>query len=653
MTTRSVEVATVESSWEKVKANQASKLMSLAPPWVLWPLVAGVGTALHALAGQGQGAAWSAIGLTLASGLLTVVTWLVSHGRGIFGRGSSTTTTAAVSLWVTVCSVAGISSPVVWWLYVVGGLTLAVSWNLRTVIRAKVGVTSAMTDPLAFLFDQAKEKASVGGARMATVEASERKIEAVMELPAGQKTVGDMQKRVEYIEGAMGLPPGTMTVTGDEDDAGRAKVKLSDPRILRQSIAWPGPSKPGASILDPLQLGVFQDADFVEYVIVGNHLQIMGKSGSGKSFGAGYNLLGEIFTRPDVAVFGADMSKGDQTLGAAAEGMHGFAKTKEQVEALIRAVYAQIRPRTDHLTTRDLTKWEPGCGLLYWVLWLEEVAKIFNAISDKHQEMLLEIIKEIRSGGGSVVMSLQRADWSQMPTLVRGQLSKMCFGVENSHDAGFGLSEAQDDAGCRPELWGTRYPGMAYIDAPSIPLDRVAMPLRTFDWGDAIPKMREHCQAFPASVKSADEFTARVVEALGGAPGPARAASAVDDQDDEDGLGGWTAQDDLDTEDPDPTLEAGIDDPITDDPDGEVWEFTRPAPKTTEAARQAIVDQLCAWFDEGRESFATADLSPIWSGAGMTRQWAQSRLKALRGLGVLGYDDDTQRHTLLRRPEAA
>ena len=35
----------------------------------------------------------------------------------------------------------------------------------------------------------------------------------------------------------------------------------------------------------------------------------------------------------------------------------------------------------------------------------------------------------------------------------------------------------------------------------------------------------------------------------------------------------------------------------------------------------------------------------------MTRQWAQGRLKKLREAGVLGYDDDAQRHLMLTRPE--
>lgn len=642
----STEVATTESSMERVKANAASKVMVLVPPWVLWPIVGGVGTALHVLFGRGQGAAWSAIGLTLGTVLLSTVAWLVSHQRGVLGRGSATVTTGSVCLWVTICSVAGPFQPVVLWLWFVGGLVLATAWNLRTVIRSKVGMSTGVSDPLGFLFDAAKANANLNGARMATVEATGNKVQATMALPAGEKTVGDVQKRTEYIEGAMGLPPGTMTISADMDRADHAKVVLSDPRVLRSPIPWPGPSRPGASVSQPLSIGRWQDGDFAEYCIVGNHLQVMGKSGSGKSLGAGWNLLGELITRHDVAILAADLSKGEQTLGALEAGMHRFEKTKEGVEQLIRDVYGQIRPRTDYLTTKGLTKWKEGCGLLYWVIWFEEVPKIFNAISDKHQEMFLEILKEIRSAGGSVVLSLQRADWTQMPTLARGQLSKMCFGVEDSKDAVFGITEAQDEAGARPELWGTRHPGMAYLDAPSIAQERIAMPLRTYLWDEDGQQLRDLCASFPAANKPADEFTQLVATSLFAS---AERAHEVPRENDDD-LEGWRPEDDVTTEDPDPTLQAGADDPIEDDPDDQEWEFTRPEPKDPEKARQALLNQIATWTDEGKTTFSTADLSPIWTGAGMTRQWAQSQLRKLRQLGVIGYEEDTQRHTLLRSP---
>lgn len=649
MASRSNQITVSEdTSWDRVKAAQASKLMTLAPPYLLWPIIGGIGTALHALFGTPPAVTWSAMGLTVGTGLLSAVTWLVSHQRGLLGRGSAAATTFAVCAWVTVASVTGFTQPVVGWFWFVGGLVTCAAWNIRTVIRSKAG-HSGVVDPLAFLFDQGKDKAGLGGARMATLETGERKVDAVMALPAGERTVADVQKKTEYIEGAMGLPPGTMTVAANMDNAALAQVTLSDPRVLRTPLLYPGPSRPGASIAEPLRPGVWQDADDVGFVLVGQHLQVMGRSGSAKSLGAGWNLLGEMFTRPDVAVLAADISKGEQTLGPCREGLHRFETEKEGVSKLIRDVYGQIKPRTDWLSSHGFTAWEPGCGLTYWVVWFEEAAKIFAKVSDKDEELFQEIVKEIRSAGGSVVISLQRADWTQMSTLVRGQLSKMCFGVENSGDAAFGISEAQDDAGCRPELWGNRYPGMAYLDAPSVEESRIAMPLRTFLWDKTGEQMREHCAQWPAASKSLDEFTAAVVNVP--ATVGVTATVAGGDQDDEETFDPESV---ITTPDPDPTVTAALDDPIEDDPDDEPFEFTKPEPKMSpDAARGLVLDQLATWIDEGRQDFTTKDLRPIWEQAGMTRAWCQGFLRKLRAEGVIGYDDAEQRNTLLQRPDTA
>jgi hypothetical protein len=80
---------------------------------------------------------------------------------------------------------------------------------------------------------------------------------------------------VYHIEGALGLPPGSMTVAANMDRADLAQVTLSDPRVMRKSIPWPGASNPGGSVADPIRPGVWQDLDDVEYVVAGHHLQIM------------------------------------------------------------------------------------------------------------------------------------------------------------------------------------------------------------------------------------------------------------------------------------------------------------------------------------------------------------------------------------------
>jgi hypothetical protein len=517
-----------DTSWDRVKAAQASKVMALAPPYLLWPIVGGIGAAFHALFGRGIGAAFSAIGLTLGTVLLTVVTWLVSHHRGPLGRGSSAATAAAVCMWVTIASVTGPTAPVVGWLWLAGGLVTCAAWNIRTVIRTKVGI-SGVTDPLALLFDHAKDKAGLGGAKMATVEAGDRKVEAKMGLPAGQKTVEDIQKRTEYVEGAMGLPPGTMTVTADLDNAALANVVISDPRVMRKPIPWPGPSRPGASIAEPIRPGVWQDLDDVEYTITGHHVQVMGMTGSGKSIGCTWNALGEIVTRLDSMVLAIDLVKGLQTLGPLSESLHRLEITEEGARALIRELKGKLVERTNYLASKGLVKWKRGCGLTYVILWIEEAWRLFEILSDDEMEQFEELMKALRSAGGSVFYSLQRGDHTQMPTIIKGQVAYWCFGLSSSHDAKWGLSEAQQNADASPEQWGSDQPGMAYLHAPGMDRARIAMPMRTFDWAEDTAAVRAHCALYPAATKPVDTITASLVRLPGGKEPTVQAAAPSPD----------------------------------------------------------------------------------------------------------------------------
>ncbi len=218
----------------------------------------------------------------------------------------------------------------------------------------------------------------------------------------------------------------------------------------------------------------------MRYVLTGHHLALNGMTGSGKSVGGGWSLLAELVTRSDVAVLAADLTKGEQSLGCMRPSLHAFVTTKDGARALLDGVHAMIRARTDYLAERGLQRWQAGCGLVYVVCWLEEAPDVIDSLTDVGRERWLSAMKAARSAGVTFVLSLQRSDWSQIPTLARGQMAKWCFGVQDSSDASFGLSEIQAERGARPELWNNRQPGMAYLDAPGIPDERLAMPMRTF-----------------------------------------------------------------------------------------------------------------------------------------------------------------------------
>ncbi|GAA3925957.1 hypothetical protein GCM10023085_04000 [Actinomadura viridis] len=500
-----------DATMERIAVSAVSKVGVLVPPWAVLGLEAAGGAVSHAMWGAPPAVTWAAAGCTLGSTLLTALTWMATHRRRMLGRVHSTATTASATTWFTVATITGVTADATAGALFFGGATLALSWNIRTVIRAQ-GDGDGTGDALGSLFDRAKEQAGLKGARVRAVEVTDHKVKGQMQLPPGEKTADDAVKVTARIESGMQLPPGSVIVARDEDRADRAHVTVSDPRAIRRPIMWPGPSRPGGSVDEPLRIGIYQDGDEVEYRFVGHHLQIMGMTGSGKSIGGAWNIVGEIITRTDAAVFSIDVSKDDQTMGPLREGLHRFETGKAGAVDLIRAMHAAIPERTKWLAAHGYQAWEPRCGLTYWYLHIEEVPKLFNELAGEDEERLAEILKEIRSAGGSVILSLQRADYTQIPTLIRSQMAKMCFGLSDPDDVKYGVSARQRKADVEPHEWEDHYPGMAYLDGKSVRATHYAMPLRTFSWGtgsaEANAAMAAHAAAYPAAAKDVDPFTA-------------------------------------------------------------------------------------------------------------------------------------------------
>nr|WP_062336231.1 hypothetical protein [Herbidospora sakaeratensis] len=736
-----------EQTGSKPGERELNKVLLYTPPWIAGVLLYGLGWFFFATLSSDdpQVVAWTTAGITACVLGLTVYTWTQSHARSLQGRLHTTLTTFAAGMWVCAATINSPVSPFTGRAIIIGGVALAISFNIRSVIRVKgVDVQAVASDPLKALFGDGAKRAGMPELEATTTARGDHKVEADVQLPPGQMTAEDLQRKIAYIESGMELPPGSVTTSIDPDNSSKAKVVISDPRVMNAAIPWPGPSRPGASVAEPFRLALWQDLDELAYVIPGHHLQMMGMTGAGKGFGGAWNYLAEFMSRKDGAVFAGDITKGEQTLGPLRPALHRFETTKAGVRAMLSELQKEVKPRTDYLASKGLAKWKPGCGLTYWLIWLEEFPDIFDCMTSDEQEKFLSMLKAIRSAGGTIVMSLQRSDYTQMPTLARGQLAKMCFGVENSGDASFGLSERQEDAGARPELWTNAKPGMAYLDAPGIDDGRIAMPMRTFAWGIdehgvfddelANASMREYAAQWPAAARDVDETTARlsrlvqpeapasavapaasavdpellalaaamVVESQFGSPqmihrkarvpfeqakalesaladigvlGPPREGAArqvlvgpdelpellarlkgddpeeeVVDEDEED-LGD-VAGEYVETDDPDPELVADADGEIPDIPEGDPpWRFES-GPKMTDAEkRAALLTLLRDWWDADRREFQTGDLAALWTTTDATRSWAQKRLRKLRDEGVLGYDEEAQRHLMLARPE--
>lgn len=629
--TRSQVELAADTSMERLVASQLSKVLVLVPPWLLVVLAVVMTAVFHWAWGSN---ALAALGIGAAGLALAVLVYLVTHQRGRLGRLHATGTAAAVALWIVVATIHGVTAPVPSYLGIVGGITLALSWNIRGVIRNRGRQGDG--DHLAAAFADASDRAGLGGSRLQVRSRSARVVEGVIALPPGEATADDVVKRAGRLESGLKFPPGTLSIAADPDRADRALVKFSDPRVMRKPIPWPGPSAPGKSVALPLCPGIWQDGEVVRYTMPGHHLQLNGTTGSGKSVGGGWSLLGELVTRADVAVICVDLTKGDQTLGPMRPALHEFVTSKDAARVLLDKIHGAVKPRTDFLAERGLQRWQENCGLSYLIIWLEECPDIISALSDSGRERWLSALKAARSAGVTFVLSLQRSDWSQLPTLARGQLARMCFGVQDSSDAAFGLSEIQAERGARPELWNNRMPGMCFLDAPSIPDERLAMPMRTWFFGGDDSVIAEHAARWPASARPLDELTASLLNLGGSGAEIGSVAADFEAADDVADLIGQIAP----VEDESDLVEPGEIE-VPDDAFGK-WQFAEPPAEKADPAeaRQALADLIEGWRANGRKQFVIGDLAAFRATVGLGRSWLYKVVDELVAAGALDRDDE-------------
>jgi hypothetical protein len=388
-----------------------------------------------------------------------------------------------------------------------------------------------------------------------------------------------------------------------------------------------------------------------------NHLFLAGPAciPTHNSIGGGWNLLGEAMTRPDCAIIGADITKGEQTFGPLRPAFHRFERDIKGTRDMVGGMAEILQPRTDYLAERGLQKWAEGCGLSYLIAWFEETGDIFDKIGGKGEDQLINAARALRSAGGTLVFSVQRNTFDQVPTLIRGQMASMCFGLNDPQDNRFGLSEAQQNAGVNPAEWGIRHPGKAVLDAASIPEELITTPLRTYDWGGNADLMTAHAAAWPASMRPVDPITARIVGGPVASDGPLTGLATdapaepstvrpsvtltapdddqAPDDDGADSIGDPVGEylDGADDPSPDITAAAiadGPDAPIEADPTDVPFDFEPGPQMSPEDARRVFADQLAAWRDDGRDSFAPRDFAPVMRTTGMRRGWIQKQLKA-------------------------
>ncbi|MEW2415311.1 plasmid transfer protein TraB [Streptomyces sp. NPDC046866] len=637
-----------ESSAGGVKGWLFHRAKPFLPPWVV---AGGVGVASVPAALAWQGAPFAGIGLTLASGGLTAAAWFAAKPTGRQRRLHSAVTVAAAGSWFTCASVAGPWSGPLPDLYFMGGAALAISWNIRQVLRWNPDAVPA-ADSAGLLEKVGLAKALIKGAKV-----EPNRVTVPLELAAGEQTNDDVTRALPLIASGLDVPPAAIRYLPDPDSARRGELVIVPMDMLGEAVRWEetGPSLPGGSITDPLVIGVYDDGTPLQLWLPGDptvgrnatHVLIAGMTGAGKGDGA-LNLMTEILSRKDV-IFWLNDPKGFQDFRHLLPGMD-WATDASGTETMATAVLPVIQARTAWLGKHGYRQWnirasvkqdDPahtcradgtacGCpGMPFLVTWFEEAGVSLSVLGD---DAFNNVANLARSGGVAFIVSLQRPSHDQISTTTRDALgSRLCFGVPNATAAGFMLPDNVLDAGAAPERWSNRRPGYCYLVTPGVDEARYSSPGRTRWFTPTANTLMETVAAWAARKGAKpDPITAdAAAKAVGRAYTERDQHTPNQPAVEEDDVTGEPLVDEEDTHiDPERDLddsETGDDTPIFGATPGR-----QPGPKE---ARQLFAQAITEFESAGQMVVGPKDFMD-WAGRHqLSRAWVSGRLKeaALEG----------------------
>jgi hypothetical protein len=655
-----------EHTVEHVVAREAARVITVIPPWLAWLAALGLALGLRKdwpgpLAGATVGAA--------SAGLALLALHLTHHRKTTLARYMAALTFLSAGAWLGWTVAAGFGWQAAsgrMWLF--GGGTLAMAWSVWLHVHdgddGHIGPN---------WFHQATTRADAPMQLRVTDVKLNKITGLVRHRGVTSKTAADIMPEVES---NAGIPPGSIKLTPHAADAGMSHVAIVNPATLAKPALYRGPSAPGASIAVPIEVGTNADGTRRRLIIVNHHSQVMGMTGAAKTTGYGYCELGETITRTDAGVVAIDLAKGEQFLGCMRPALHELATSKADARDLLWRVVASVRPRTDYLAAMGLTKWEEGCGLLHMTCWVEEASWAFKQALNETDidKWFVPGVVAARSAGWRFVFSIQRADFTMMPTVIRAQMSRITGGVAGSEDAQFGLTDYQADHGADPARWTSEKPGMFYGDAPGTEETYKLMEFRTDFWGPSSALMAAHAAKYPAGERPYDQWTAAHMN-----PPPAQVAPPAASR--ETGAAAAPrekitmtsskpppAGDDADEAEPtgydDPELwhrdhaeEQPIDPQDMEPGEGE-WQFgQRPAaverlPLSPDAAREALARFITRLRREGRDELTMSDLADLCTEIGRSRTWPYDALRGYVEDGVLEELDRPRRWRILREAAA-
>ncbi|MFC8450598.1 plasmid transfer protein TraB [Kitasatospora sp. NPDC057223] len=623
------------------------------PPWLMTGAT-GIGGSLAYL--PAHGSAGYAVGLTLGSVGLTAATAWAGKTTTPQRRLHSAVTVAAASGWFTGVALAGWND-LTFGTFWIGGAVLALSWNVRQVMRRNPDAVSAAADADGSLL----EKVKLAGAKIRRTEVGPNRVTADLVLPAGELNNDDVTKALGNLASGLDVAPTAVRYLPDPDSARRGTLTVVPRDMLADVVEWEMPTHVGGSIADPLVIGRYDDGAPLLLWLPGDpqagrnstHLLICGMSGSGKGDGA-LNVLTEIMGRRDVIVWLSD-PKAFQDFGPLRPGLDWSVEGGAATESMVSAVQGVIPARTRWLGAHGYRQWVPaaaeqqsdpahscrkgracGCeGMPFLVAWFEEAA---NTLRFMGEDAFTGAAQEARSAGMALVISLQRPSHDQISTSTRASLpSVLAFGLDQ-RDEGMALPGPVLDAGAHPGAWGNRRPGYCYLVTPGIDEQRHPAPGRTWRFTGQAARVMEQLAAWAQrNGATVDPVTAKAAAATVGNAYTHRHTQSAEDPDgdsvyvdqDQDGEAGDGAEGRVDLEDTglDPQAELP---PVPDTLASFMLAGPSTVPDFTPQEARAAMDAIVAGFEQaGVMVIGPKDVMDQAAQFGRSRPWVSGEFRRM------------------------
>ena len=344
------------------KLGLGGLISSKAMPYLIMPLICAFSMPVALLAHWRWGndpAMTTAMGISAAG--VTVYTYITWSRRHEHTRNTATLATGSVSGWIVFAAAGDPLAPGMVNSWALGGLVLSVIWDVR---YASLSVPHE-TDKSAGEPDTLMSKIqSLSGARTKKVKESDGRLDAKVQLKPGESTVSDVQADKDRIASAVGMGSDQVTVTPVRGRADQVRLSFQITEGLRDAVKWTGLSAPGTSVADsPLMFGERANGNSLGIWVCGkedetsprplSHGLCTGQTGSGKTETL-VTIILEGRSRIDFVPIVGDPAKFAQGFGAIADCLEIAAKTKAEVNQLIRNIPEAIVYRSGLLGSLEV-----------------------------------------------------------------------------------------------------------------------------------------------------------------------------------------------------------------------------------------------------------------------------------------------------------